>query len=120
MLTTKICGLFLVYVGRQQSPHERPSLSPSGRMYSVYKLLSKLCLFASTEPVPVGDVERGSRSSLRGRYGEVMPVYRRDSHRDVQAGSHDYPGEGIYLLKFDNSYSLLRNKTLYFHIYYTS
>ncbi|XP_006864851.1 PREDICTED: protein TMED8 [Chrysochloris asiatica] len=71
------------------------------------------------EPVPVGDVERGSRSSLRSRYGEVMPVYRRDSHRDVQAGSHDYPGEGIYLLKFDNSYSLLRNKTLYFHIYYT-
>uniref|UniRef100_A0A452TNN1 Transmembrane p24 trafficking protein family member 8 n=1 Tax=Ursus maritimus TaxID=29073 RepID=A0A452TNN1_URSMA len=69
------------------------------------------------DPVPVGDVERGSRSSLRGRYGEVMPVYRRDSH---QAGSHDYPGEGIYLLKFDNSYSLLRNKTLYFHIYYTS
>ncbi|KAF5922928.1 hypothetical protein HPG69_013273, partial [Diceros bicornis minor] len=43
------------------------------------------------DPVPVGDVERGSRSSLRGRYGEVMPVYRRDSHRDVQAGSHDYP-----------------------------
>ncbi|XP_022361047.1 protein TMED8 isoform X3 [Enhydra lutris kenyoni] len=72
------------------------------------------------DPVPVGDVERGSRSSLRGRYGEVMPVYRRDSHRDVQAGSHDYPGEGIYLLKFDNSYSLLRNKTLYFHVYYTS
>lgn len=70
--------------------------------------------------VPVGDVERGSRSSLRGRYGEVMPVYRRDSHRDVQAGCHDYPGEGIYLLKFDNSYSLLRNKTLYFHVYYTS
>ncbi|XP_059545462.1 protein TMED8 [Myotis daubentonii] len=72
------------------------------------------------DPVPAGDVERGSRSSLRGRYGEVMPVYRRDSHRDVQAGSHDYPGEGIYLLKFDNSYSLLRNKTLYFHVYYTS
>ncbi|XP_049626484.1 protein TMED8 [Suncus etruscus] len=72
------------------------------------------------DTVPVGDVERGSRSSLRSRYGEVMPVYRRDSHRNVQAGSHDYPGEGIYLLKFDNSYSLLRNKTLYFHIYFTS
>ncbi|XP_076979306.1 protein TMED8 isoform X2 [Tamandua tetradactyla] len=72
------------------------------------------------DPVPAGDVERGTRSSLRSRYGEVMPVYRRDSHRDVQAGSHDYPGEGIYLLKFDNSYSLLRNKTLYFHVYYTS
>ncbi|XP_019374286.1 PREDICTED: protein TMED8 isoform X1 [Gavialis gangeticus] len=69
---------------------------------------------------PVGDVERGSKSYLRNRYGEIMPVYRRDSHRDVQAGSHDYPGEGIYLLKFDNSYSLLRNKILFFHIYYTS
>lgn len=69
---------------------------------------------------PVGDVERGSKSYLRNRYGEIMPVYRRDSHREVQAGSHDYPGEGIYLLKFDNSYSLLRNKTLFFHVFYTS
>ncbi|XP_071894517.1 protein TMED8 isoform X3 [Anas platyrhynchos] len=40
---------------------------------------------------PVGDVERGSKSYLRNRYGEIMPVYRRDSHREVQAGSHDYP-----------------------------
>lgn len=71
-------------------------------------------------PIPVGDVERGSRSRLRNRYGEIMPVYRRDSHREVQIGSHDYPGEGIYLLKFDNSYSLLRNKILLFHVYYTS
>ncbi|XP_029453511.1 protein TMED8 [Rhinatrema bivittatum] len=70
--------------------------------------------------VPVGDVERGSKNRLRVRYGEIMPVYRRESHREVQAGSHDYPGEGIYLLKLDNSYSLLRNKTLYFHVYYTS
>ncbi|XP_061467847.1 protein TMED8 isoform X2 [Rhineura floridana] len=71
-------------------------------------------------PIPVGDVERGSKSYLRNRYGEIMPVYRRDSHRDVQVGSHDYPGEGIYLLKFDNSYSLLRNKILFFHVYYAS
>lgn len=117
---TKTCALFLVFAGGQQSPHVKTTLPPGGRVYSGYKLTSKPCPFAPAEPVPVGDVERGSRSSLRGRYGEVMPVYRRDSHRDVQAGSHDYPGEGIYLLKFDNSYSLLRNKTLYFHIYYTS
>ncbi|NWY42996.1 TMED8 protein, partial [Sylvia atricapilla] len=69
---------------------------------------------------PAGDVERGSKSYLRSRYGEIMPVYRRNSHREVQAGSHQYPGEGVYLLKFDNSYSLLRNKTLFFHVYYTS
>ncbi|XP_063146234.1 protein TMED8 [Candoia aspera] len=71
-------------------------------------------------PIPVGDVEKGSKSYLRNRYGEIMPVYRRDSHHEVQIGSHDYPGEGIYLLKFDNSYSLLRNKILFFHVYYTS
>ncbi|KAL8169116.1 UNVERIFIED_CONTAM: Protein tmed8 [Gekko kuhli] len=35
-------------------------------------------------PIPVGDVERGSKSYLRNRYGEIMPVYRRDSHREVQ------------------------------------
>ncbi|KAM3919947.1 protein TMED8 [Leptodactylus fuscus] len=67
-----------------------------------------------------GDVERGSVYRLRSRYGEIMQVYRRDSHREVQAGSHEYPGEGVYLLKLDNSYSLLRNKTLYFHVYYSS
>ncbi|KAG8562026.1 hypothetical protein GDO81_015565 [Engystomops pustulosus] len=67
-----------------------------------------------------GDVERGSVYRLRSRYGEIMQVFRRDSHREVQAGSHEYPGEGVYLLKLDNSYSLLRNKTLYFHVYYCS
>ncbi|XP_069806018.1 protein TMED8 isoform X1 [Dendropsophus ebraccatus] len=67
-----------------------------------------------------GDVERGSVYRLRSRYGEIMQVYRRDSHREVQAGSHEYPGEGVYLLKLDNSYSLLRSKTLYFHVYYSS
>ncbi|XP_053330950.1 protein TMED8 isoform X2 [Spea bombifrons] len=67
-----------------------------------------------------GDVERGSVYRLRSRYGEILAVYRRDSHREVQAGSHEYPGEGVYLLKLDNSYSLLRNKTLYFHVYYSS
>ncbi|XP_013923572.1 PREDICTED: protein TMED8 [Thamnophis sirtalis] len=71
-------------------------------------------------PIPVGDVEKGAKNYLRNRYGEIMPVYRRDSHQEVQIGSHDYPGEGIYLLKFDNSYSLLRNKILFFHVYYTT
>jgi len=30
-----------------------------------------------------------------------------------------YPGRGVYLLKFDNSYSLWRSKTLYYRVYYT-
>ncbi|XP_043929840.1 protein TMED8 [Protopterus annectens] len=71
-------------------------------------------------PQPPGDVERGSKHSPRSQYSEILPVYRKDSHVEVQAGSHEYPGEGVYLLKFDNSYSLLRNKKLYYHVYYTA
>jgi len=49
----------------------------------------------------------------------VVPIYRRDCHQEVYAGTHQYPGKGIYLLKFDNSYSLWRSKTLYYRVYYT-
>ncbi|XP_038212634.1 Golgi resident protein GCP60 isoform X2 [Zerene cesonia] len=48
----------------------------------------------------------------------VVPIYRRDCHTEVYAGSHTYPGEGVYLLKFDNTYSLWRSKTLYYKVYY--
>ncbi|XP_050307979.1 Golgi resident protein GCP60 [Anthonomus grandis grandis] len=50
---------------------------------------------------------------------EIVPVYRRDCQTEVYAGSHPYPGKGVYLLKFDNSYSLWRSKTLYYRVYYT-
>lgn len=49
----------------------------------------------------------------------IIPIYRRDSHQEVYVGRHQYPGQGIYLLKFDNSYSLWRGKTLYYRVYYT-
>ncbi|XP_067894579.1 protein TMED8 [Heterodontus francisci] len=73
-----------------------------------------------TEAPPIhGDIERGkdfSRSDLE----EILPVYRKDSHLEVQSGSHKYPGQGVYLLKFDNSYSIWRHKTLYYQINYSS
>ncbi|KAF6035296.1 hypothetical protein EB796_006404 [Bugula neritina] len=50
---------------------------------------------------------------------EIIPIYRRDSHEEVYCGSHVYPGRGVYLLKFDNSYSLWRSKTLYYRVYYS-
>lgn len=49
----------------------------------------------------------------------IVPVYRRECQNEVYAGSHNYPGEGVYLLKFDNSYSLWRSKTLYYKVFYT-
>ncbi|XP_041123163.1 protein TMED8-like isoform X2 [Polyodon spathula] len=70
-------------------------------------------------PVSPGDIERGSKACPISRLGEILPVYRQDSHLAVQAGHHEYPGEGTYLLKFDNSYSLWRNKTLYYRVYYS-
>lgn len=50
---------------------------------------------------------------------EIVALFRRDSHQEVHCGSHVYPGRGVYLLKFDNSYSLWRGKTLYYRVYYT-
>uniref|UniRef100_A0A8C3G426 Transmembrane p24 trafficking protein 8 n=1 Tax=Cyclopterus lumpus TaxID=8103 RepID=A0A8C3G426_CYCLU len=71
-------------------------------------------------PVGNGDVEKGSKSQTNSNLAEILPVYRQDSHTTVQGGSHDFPGEGTYLLKFDNSYSLWRNKTLYYRVYYSA
>lgn len=69
-------------------------------------------------PVSNGDVEKGSKSQANSNLAELLPVYRQDSHLSVFGGSHEFPGEGTYLLKFDNSYSLWRNKTLYYRVYY--
>lgn len=71
-------------------------------------------------PVSSGDVEKGSKSQNNSNLGEILPVYRQDSHLSVHGGSHEFPGEGTYLLKFDNSYSLWRNKTLYYRVYYSA
>ncbi|KAF4528247.1 hypothetical protein B566_EDAN014405 [Ephemera danica] len=74
------------------------------------------------------DLEQGSGLALGGNtrgvanhppISIVVPVYRRDCQEEVYAGSHSYPGSGVYLLKFDNSYSLWRSKTLYYRVYYT-
>uniref|UniRef100_A0A3Q2QTK9 Transmembrane p24 trafficking protein 8 n=1 Tax=Fundulus heteroclitus TaxID=8078 RepID=A0A3Q2QTK9_FUNHE len=71
-------------------------------------------------PLSNEDVEKGSKSQGNSNLAEILPVYRQDSHLSVLAGSHDFPGEGTYLLKFDNSYSLWRNKTLYYRVYYSA
>lgn len=48
----------------------------------------------------------------------IIPTYRRNSHEEIFVGRHKYPGRGYYLLKFDNTYSVLRSKTLLFRICY--
>lgn len=58
-------------------------------------------------------------SPPKPRIDEVLPVVRRPCNEEVIVGSHMYPGRGVYLLKFDNSYSLFRSKTLYYRVYYT-
>ncbi|XP_033106358.1 Golgi resident protein GCP60-like [Anneissia japonica] len=65
------------------------------------------------------DLESGSGKSKGPPTDEIIPIFRRDSHEEVFAGSHAYPGKGIYLLRFDNSYSLFRSKKLYYRVYYS-
>ncbi|CAF3468862.1 unnamed protein product [Rotaria sp. Silwood1] len=68
------------------------------------------------------DIEKGSRNNNKPPkpyQDEIVPIFRRDSHEEIYAGSHPYPGNGVYLLKFDNSYSLWRSKTLYYRVYYS-
>ncbi|XP_065661530.1 Golgi resident protein GCP60 isoform X2 [Hydra vulgaris] len=67
----------------------------------------------------VHENENNDEVILKASTDEVLPVLRRNSHEEVIVGSHLYPGQGIYLLKFDNSYSLLRSKSLYYRVYYT-
>ena len=79
----------------------------------------RICVTYS-EPSKGDDVEKGGKScSNKPPTDEIIPVYRRDSHEEVYCGSHMYPGQGVYLLKFDNSYSLWRSKTVYYRIYYS-
>ncbi|CAH0561007.1 unnamed protein product [Brassicogethes aeneus] len=73
------------------------------------------------EAIQTSDLESGSVTVggiSKPLLSEIVPVYRRDCQVEVYAGSHQYPGKGVYLLKFDNSYSLWRSKTLYYRVYY--
>ncbi len=68
------------------------------------------------------DIEKGRELLPKGAKPNtdvIIPVYRRDAHQEVYVGSHLFPGKGVYLLKFDNSYSFWRSKTLYYRVYYT-
>uniref|UniRef100_A0A8C5PNB7 Golgi resident protein GCP60 n=1 Tax=Leptobrachium leishanense TaxID=445787 RepID=A0A8C5PNB7_9ANUR len=62
---------------------------------------------------------KAKKNTNKPQLDEIVPVYRRDCHEEVYAGSHQYPGRGVYLLKFDNSYSLWRSKSVYYRVYYT-
>uniref|UniRef100_A0A1B0GQT0 ACB domain-containing protein n=1 Tax=Phlebotomus papatasi TaxID=29031 RepID=A0A1B0GQT0_PHLPP len=80
----------------------------------------------SSDIATVDDLESGPLqtivpSSMQNKppISIIVPIYRRDCQNEVYAGSHVYPGEGVYLLKFDNSYSLWRSKTLYYRVFYT-
>ncbi|XP_057679075.1 Golgi resident protein GCP60 [Corythoichthys intestinalis] len=71
------------------------------------------------EGEPNREEEKAKKESSKPQVDEIVPVYRRDCHEEVYAGSHQYPGRGVYLLKFDNSYSLWRSKSVYYRVYYT-
>lgn len=64
----------------------------------------------------VYEKKRAEKLEKLSRTIPIVPIYRRDSHEDVIVGRHKYPGKGYYRLKFDNTYSVLRSKTLFFRV----
>ena len=83
-------------------------------------IFSYLFLTRLKDEAKPNDVEKGDKSNEnKPPVDEIIPIFRRDCHEEVYAGSHLYPGRGVYLLKFDNSYSLWRSKTLYYRVYYS-
>lgn len=76
-------------------------------------------VFFSLSTENVTSEEKAKKNANKPLLDEIVPVYRRDCHEEVYAGSHQYPGRGVYLLKFDNSYSLWRSKSVYYRVYYT-
>lgn len=86
-------------------------------VFMAYIRSAKQACFSSIEPQ--SEEEKAKKEAGKPQVDEIVPVYRRDCHEEVYAGSHQYPGRGIYLLKFDNSYSLWRSKSVYYRVYYT-
>ena len=73
---------------------------------------------ASFEWEEEGTGENGA-PELKVRREPILPILRRSSHEKVITGSHAFPRGGTYLLMFDNSFSLLRSKTVYYRVFYT-
>lgn len=83
--------------------------------------LPEVDIESSHRPVVVNEQlgrKRAERLEREARTVSIVPTYRRDSHEEVFVGRHRYPGQGYYLLKFDNTYSVLRSKSLFFRICY--
>lgn len=72
----------------------------------------------SVSNIPQPEPQATVASSQLAPISIIVPIYRRECQNEVYVGSHPYPGEGTYLLKFDNSFSVWRSKTLYYRIYY--
>ena len=89
------------------------------KYFFIYLIYHNVFLYILGEANKPNDVEKGGKKDDRPPTDEIIPVYRRDCHDEVYCGSHAYPGRGVYLLKFDNSYSLWRSKTLYYRVYYS-
>lgn len=85
----------------------------------VFVFLFMFCFCFLPAGEPTSEEEKAKKEAGKPQVDEIVPVYRRDCHEEVYAGSHQYPGRGVYLLKFDNSYSLWRSKSVYYRVYYT-
>ena len=64
--------------------------------------------------------DAADESSEAGPLTELLSPRRVDSHLNVVCGSHKPDALGHYLLRFDNTFSYWRSKTVLFHVYCTT
>lgn len=69
----------------------------------------------NTEGYDIGfglDYERGEGAEVT----PILPIMRVRSHQEIVKGTHVADGAGCWLLKFDNSYSYMRSKPLFYDV----
>lgn len=61
--------------------------------------------------------KRAERFSRIANTISIVPTYRRDSHMEVILCKHRYPSpRGWYIIKLDNTYSIMRSKSIFFRV----
>lgn len=97
---------------------ELDEMDELGAEMANYNLESSLVEADKSNGVQKLERRRAEKLARLSNTISIVPTYRRDSHEEIFVGRHRYFARGYYLLKFDNTYSVLRSKSLYFRICY--
>ena len=85
--------------------------------YKVTEPGSILHWYFRTEGYDIGfGVYRKEEGQSNGRMDEIIALDKRESHLMAEDGCYTCNKQGIYVVKFDNSYSWTKSKKLHYQI----